>query len=133
MKNKSQDKFEKKSFKRFMLSFKYCFEGLKYAFYHEKNIFIMIIVAILAIICGLVFKTSYVESLILVVLIGVTLAAEMLNTAVEECVNLVTHEKKQDAKNAKDAAGGAVGILVIFDIIIGLLIFIPKIISYFRG
>lgn len=131
MKKISQDKFEKKPFKRFLLSFKYSYEGIKYAFYHEKNIFIMMLISIFAIIMGILLKVSYTESLIIVTLIGITLAFEMVNTAIEACVNLSTKERIKAAKIAKDAASGAVGIIVIFDIMVGLLIFIPKIISLF--
>lgn len=131
MKKKSQDKFGKKSFKRFIYSFKYCYEGIRYAFYHEQNIFVMMIMGIIAVVLGMVLKISYQESLILVTLIGITLALEMINTAIEACVNLVTHSIKPDAKVAKDAASGAVGILAVFDFLVGLMIFVPKIIDLF--
>ena len=132
MKQESKDKFNKKSFTRFVKSFKYCYEGIRYAFYHEQNIFVMMLAAIVVMILGIVLGVTYVESLILVVLIGVTLTAEMLNTAIEVCVNLVTKEIKPEAKVAKDSASGAVGILCIFDFIVGLMIFIPKIVMLFR-
>ena len=131
MNKESQDKFKKKSFKRFVLSFKYCFEGMRYAFYHEQNIFVMLIAGIVALVLGILLKVSYMESLVLVSLIGVTLAFEMINTAIEACVNLVTHEIKEDARHAKDCASAAVGILSVFDLIVGIMIFVPKIIDLF--
>ena len=127
----SEDKFKKKSLKRFVLSFKYCFEGMRYAFYHEQNIFVMLIAGIIALVLGILLKVSYMESLVLVSLIGVTLAFEMINTAVEACVNLVTHEIREDARHAKDCASAAVGILSVFDLIVGIMIFVPKIVDLF--
>ncbi len=57
--------------------------------------------------------------------------AEALNAAVERNVDLVTAEKKPLAKEAKDLAAGAVMILAAVSVVIGLLIFLPKIISLF--
>ena len=132
MQKKSKDKFKEKSFKRYLLSFKYSFDGLRYAFYHEKNLFLLIIFGILELLLGIVLNVSYTERLIIVVLIGATLCIELLNTAIEASVNLITREKKEDAKHAKDAASGAVAVFSIFHLIIVLIIFIPKIILLFR-
>lgn len=130
-KNIQEDKIEKKGFKRFLKSFRYCYEGMKYAFYHEVNLLVMIVIAIIALILGMLLKISYGERLIIVLLIGFTLALEMINTAIEATVNLVTEEKKPLAKIAKDCASGAVGIASIMAIIMGLMIFLPKIITLF--
>ena len=51
-----------------------------------------------------------------------------MNTALENVVDLVTEEKKPKAKAAKDAAAGAVLIAAIFSILIGLIIFLPKLV-----
>lgn len=124
-------KKNKKSFKRFVLSFKYCYEGIRYAFYHEQNIIVMIIMGIIAMVLGIFLNISYTERLVVLLLIGMILSLEMINTAIEATVDLCTMEKKPLAKVAKDCASGAVGIASIFAFILGILIYLPKIIALF--
>jgi len=130
-KNMQEGKFKKKSFKRFLHSFKFSFEGIKYAVYNEVNIFVMIIMAIIAIVLGIMLKISYVECLVVVLLIGVILSLELVNTSVEAVVDLVTSDKKPLAKVAKDCASGAVSIMSVVAVILGLMIYLPKIIELF--
>ena len=126
-------KKNKKSLKRFVKSFGYAGEGIKYAFYHEQNIFVMMFAGIIAVILGIVFNITYTERLVILVLIGVILSMEMMNTAIEACVNLHDGDKKSKyGKVAKDCASGAVAIASIFAFIIGLLIFIPYILEMFK-
>lgn len=122
-------KENKKSFKRFIKSFKYCAEGIRYAFYHEQNIIVMLVIAILTLILGTILKINVTERLIVLVVIGVVMSLEMINTAIEATVDLVSPKKNDLAKVAKDCASGAVGIMSIFAAIIGLSIFVPKIIE----
>ena len=70
-------------------------------------------------------------SLVIVLLIGIVMSLEMVNCAIEATVDLVTEEKKPMAKVAKDCASGAVGIISIIALIIGIMIFLPKIIALF--
>ena len=124
-------KKNKRSLKRFLSSFKYCFEGMRYAFYTEQNIIVMFVFAIVSLILGIIFKISYTERLVIVLLIGIVMALEMVNCAIEATVDLVTEEKKPIAKVAKDCASGAVGIISIIALILGIMIFLPKIIALF--
>ena len=122
----------KKSLKRFLESFKYCYEGLRYAFYHEQNIIIMLIMGIIALILGLVLNITDVERLVVILLIIVIMSLEMVNTAIEEVVDLIgKHNEK--AKVAKDCASGAVGLASILGLIIGIMIYLPRIIEFIRG
>lgn len=134
MENKDKEMYRanKKSLKRFVKSFKFAEEGMRYAFYHEQNIIVMFIAGIIAIIMGLIFNISYLERLVIILLIGVILSLEMLNTAIEAVVNLHDGDKKSKyGKVAKDCASGAVAILSICALIIGLIIFVPYIIGLF--
>lgn len=125
-------KKNRKSFKRFVKSFKYSGEGIKYCFYHEQNIIVMLFAGIVAIILGLILKVSYMERLVILLLIGMVLALELVNTAIEAVVNLHDGDKRSHyGKVAKDCASGAVSVISIFAFIIGVLIFIPKIIGLF--
>jgi len=126
-------KKNKKSFKRFIKSFKYCYEGIAYAFYHEQNIIVMMIIGIITLALGIVFKLSLAERLAVIITVGLVLSLEMINTGLEAVVDLVTKDRKPLAKVAKDAASGAVGIMCIFAVIEGLMIFVPKFIMLFKG
>ena len=83
----------------------------------------------LVIIAGIVFKITFVEWGVCFVLFALVLSLELMNTALENVVDLVTEEKKQKAKIAKDAAAGAVLVAAIFSVIIGISIFLPRLLS----
>jgi undecaprenol kinase len=110
----------------FINSFRYAFEGIFHAVKSERNFKFHLIAAIIVITSGLLSDLTYTEWFIILVLIGGVLALELLNTAIERVVNLVTMERLPLAKEAKDLAAGAVLIFAIVSAIIGLLIFIPK-------
>ena len=102
-------KNNKKGLKRFLASFKYAFSGMRFAFYHEQNLIFMFIMGILAIMLGIILKINYIERLVIVLLIGIILSLEMLNTAIEATVDLHDKEKRSEkGKVAKDCASGAV-------------------------
>ena len=83
------------------------------------------IMAVLVVIAGIILKLSQVEWCICLGLFGLVMALELVNTAVESVVDLVTSEYKPLAKIAKDTAG-AVLIAAIMAAIAGLIIFVPK-------
>ena len=131
-KDKEMYKKNKKSLKRFIKSFGYAEEGIRYCFYHEQNIIVMFIMGIIAIIMGLVFNITYLERIAIILLIGFILAMELMNTAIEAAINLHDGDKKSHyGKIAKDCASGAVAIASIFALIVGLIIFVPHIIALF--
>lgn len=84
----------------------------------------------LVIAAGLVLHLSVTEWCICLVLFGLILSLELVNTAVESVVDLVTEERKPLAKVAKDTAAGAVLISAIMAAIIGCVIFVPKILDF---
>lgn len=100
--------------------------GIKEAIKTEANVKFDILVAIIIIACGFLFKISMVEWIVCILSIGVMLFAELMNTAVEAVVDLYTREKNKQAEKAKDISAGAVLVLSINVAIIGFLIFIPK-------
>lgn len=112
--------------KNFIKSFRYAFEGIFHAVKTERNFKFHLIAAVIVISSGLCSDLSFTEWVIILVLIGGVLALELLNSAIERVVNLVTMERLPLAKQAKDLAAGAVLIFAIMSAIIGLLIFIPK-------
>lgn len=116
------------SIKRLRKSFGYAFKGIDDVIEHEPNMKIHVVVAILVVIMGFILKVSTIEWIILVLLIGAVLAAETINTTIENLVDMYTKEYDEKAKIVKDTAAGTVLILAITSAIIGLIIFVPKII-----
>lgn len=111
-------------------SFGYAFEGIFAGIKKERNMKIHCAAAVLVVLAGAVFQISAVKWCICFLLFGLILALELVNTALEAVVDLVTEERKPLAKLAKDTAAGAVLIAAIMAVIIGGIIFIPEMISY---
>lgn len=112
-------------------SFGYAFQGIFNTIRTERNIKIHCAAAILVTIFGIWLQISKTEWMICFILFGLILALELVNTAVEATVDLFTEERERKplAKKAKDAAAGAVLIVAIFAAVIGILIFIPKLLD----
>ncbi|HET9947195.1 MAG TPA: diacylglycerol kinase family protein [Patescibacteria group bacterium] len=118
---------------KFLLnSFKYAFEGLWFSILHNQNIRIHFLVAFLVIMASIFFRVSAFEMGILGVMILLVIAAEMINTALEEMVNLITKEHRQEAKIAKDVSAGMVLVISLGSVVVGVLIFLPHILRLFR-
>lgn len=107
-------------------SFGYAFEGIAVCVKKERNMKIHCVMAALVVIAGIILEISATEWCICLVLFGLVMALEMVNTAVEAVVDLVTQERKPLAKIAKDTAAGAVLIAAIMSAIVGCMIFVPK-------
>ena len=106
-------------------SFGYAFEGIGTCIKKERNMKIHCAAAVLVVIAGVILKISSLECICLT-LFGLIMALELVNTAVEAVVDLVTEERKPLAKIAKDTAAGAVLIAAIMAAIAGIIIFLPK-------
>lgn len=107
-------------------SFGYAFEGIFTCVKKERNMKIHTVMAIMVVLAGTLLKISATEWCICLILFGLVMALELVNTAVEAVVDLVTEEHKPLAKLAKDTAAGAVLIAAIMAAIAGLIIFLPK-------
>ena len=107
-------------------SFKYAFEGIFTTVFHERNMQIHCLVAVLVVMFGIILKISPIEWYLCLLLFAIVLSLELVNTAIEAVVDLVTEEKQPLAKKAKDAAAGAVLVSAIIAAIIGGIIFFPK-------
>ena len=118
--------------KRLLLSFKYAFFGFLQAFKTEQNLRIHCVSAILVIALSIRLHISKMEWFIVLLLIGGMFALELMNTAIERTVDLVTKDYHPLAKQAKDIAAASVLIYSIISAIIGMMIFLPKIASNFQ-
>ena len=115
-----------KGLKKFFHSFTYPIKGLRYAYRNEQNLVVDVGMAIIVVIAGFIFKISITEWALLTLTIGLVISCELINTAIEAVVDLVTEEYHPLAKVAKDTSAAAVFIFAIVAIVVGLIIFGPK-------
>lgn len=128
----SRDERKKqKGLKKFFNSFTYPIKGLKYAYRNEQNLAFDVGMALLVIIFSFIFKLDASEWAVVMITIGLVLSMELVNTAIEAVVDLVTEEYHPLAKVAKDTSAAAVFVIAIAAAIVGLIIFLPKIIALF--
>lgn len=106
-------------------SFKYAFEGIFHALINEPNFRIQVIVVSIATAGGIVFKIANVEWAILTISMGLLLAAEMINTVVEEVVDAYVKDYQEVAKIVKDLAAGFVLITAIVAALVLFFVFSP--------
>ena len=118
---------EEHSVKALIKSFQHAFCGILTSFVIGRNIKVHYIAALAAILGGLYFGISKVEFLIILLVSTQVICLEIVNTAIERTVDLVTAEYHLYAKIAKDIAAGAVLVAAIFATIIGGIIFLPYI------
>ena len=116
-------------FKDRMKSFGFAFKGIGYALKTQHNIWIHCILAIAAIAFGFWLEISQTEWLFVIFAIGFVLVSELFNTAIEVLVDLISPENNPKAGLTKDIAAGAVLVSAITAALIGLFIFVPKIID----
>ena len=131
MNSKKQEKHKKMSFKRFLNSVKYSIEGLNHAYKNEQSLWLHGGGVFLAVILGIVLKINFYEWAVIIVAFVVVLAIELLNTAIEAVVDLVTKEIHPLAKIAKDCGSAAAFVSGVASAVICLVIFLPKIIELF--
>lgn len=110
-------------------SFKFAGNGIRLLITCEHNAWIHCFAAVCAILTGWVTGLSSTEWIAIVFAIGSVLAAEAVNSSIEALADLVSPEYNEAIKRTKDLAAGAVLILAISAAIVGLIIFIPKILT----
>ena len=123
----SRDDIKKRGLIRFFKSFKYSIEGLKYAYKYEQSMLIHVIATICVLLANIFFQVPGVEWLITLLAIGMVLSAELINSAIEAVVDLVTLEEHPLAKIAKDCSSAATFVLACMAAIIGVVIYVPYI------
>lgn len=113
----------------FIDSMNHALDGISYTIDHERNFKIEMIIAMLVIVAGFLFKVSKTEWLILLITTSSVLVLELVNTSIERCVDLITKDYQELAKYAKDVSAGAVLLASLFSICVGIIIFLPKILE----
>ena len=128
MSNKSHKKF---SLEKRVESFKYALNGLKIVFREEHNARIHLIVSLIVIACGFIFHISTVEWIIICFAIGLVISMEIINSAIENLSDFVSPEYHKLIKKVKDLSAAAVLVCTILSVVIGILVFLPKIAHLF--
>jgi diacylglycerol kinase len=107
-------------------SFQFAFEGVLIEFKKGRNFRIQILAGALAVALGFYLGISSVEWIILIITVASVLILELMNTAIEEIVNIVSPEIRESAKIAKDVSAAAVMVAALASVFTGAIIFIPK-------
>lgn len=113
--------------KKFIRSFKYAKDGAEHALKTQRNIWIHFFIGLAVLALGVGLKVSFVELAILVLTVFIVIAVELLNTAVEELVNILSPERRIEAALAKNVAAAAVLLASAGAFVVGLLIFLPRV------
>lgn len=106
-------------------SFCHAFDGLKYIFTHEQNFRIQIIVGSVVFVLAFSLPLSLNQKITIILLIGLVLVLEVLNSAIERTVDLLKPRIDPTAETVKKIMSGLVFLAVIVSTIIGFLVFYP--------
>ncbi|MEC6747189.1 diacylglycerol kinase family protein [Marinilactibacillus sp. XAAS-LB27] len=117
--------------RRYSDSFRYAFEGVKTTFQEERNMRTHVMAGAVALLLGVFLSLSITEWLWILLASFLVFVMEILNTVIENLVDLVTQEYHPLAKKVKDMAAAAVLSTTIFSVVTGLLIFAPKLLDLF--
>jgi len=108
---------------RFIKSFFNALRGVRASLQEQRNIKVQLMVAAITIGAGFYFSITQIEWCIILLTIALVICLEMVNTAIEDLVDLVTSEWKPHAGKVKDMAAGAVLAASVIAVIVGVLIF----------
>lgn len=113
-------------------SFRHAFDGIKTLLKEERNMRIHLGMTILVIMCSVIFSLSTLKKAVVILLCALVICAELINTAIENVIDMNTAVFNMYAKRAKDLAAAAVLVLSIASAIIGLIIFVPYGIDFLK-
>ena len=121
--------FDKKILK-LLRKFGYAITGLRTSIKEEKSLVIHLIIAFLTLIAGMILQLNTISWAIIIVVIAIVISSELINTTIENLVDMVSFKFNFNAKKIKDVAAASTLILAICAIIVAFLIFIPRIIEF---
>lgn len=120
---------EKFSIRKRIKSFSYAFAGLKVLFREEHNSWIHATATVLVVATGFLFRISYMEWIAILIVIGMVFSAEIINSSLERTADFVKAERDDRKRDIKDLGAAAVLVCAIIAAIVGIIIFLPKILS----
>ncbi|GAB3933531.1 diacylglycerol kinase family protein [Mucilaginibacter myungsuensis] len=115
--------------KKLIRGFGYAFKGIGYAMATQLNFRVHLVASLTAAVLGYALHVSTNEWIWIIFCMALVMSAELMNTAIEVLVDLVSPEYNKKAGHVKDVAAGAVLVTAIFALITGSIIFLPKIIA----
>lgn len=118
-------------YKKQLRSFGYAWKGIRCCVGKEQNLSFHLIAAVLTVTAGFLLDITRADWMIVILCIGVVIAAELFNTAIEKLVDLVSPQRQPVAGQVKDIAAGAVLVCAATAAIIGLIVFIPYLTRFF--
>ncbi|NMB61295.1 MAG: diacylglycerol kinase family protein [Chloroflexi bacterium] len=113
-------------------SFQFAFDGFLYALRTQRNLRIQLIAAIVVITLSTFLPMNMIEWAILFLLIALVIVAEILNTAIEKTIDLIVTEYNPLAKTIKDLSAAAVLFIALTAVVVGLFIYLPKLLPIFH-
>lgn len=120
------------SLKERLRSFRHAFRGVGVIFRTQHNAWVHAVAAVIALVLGWWLRISEGEWATLVLAIAVVLAAEAFNTAVEIDIDLTSPDFHPFARDTKDVASGAVLLTAVGALMVGCIIFVPKLVALIR-
>ena len=121
------------SFSKFFKSFGYAVLGVAEVFKKEQNFKVHTLAAILALLLGYLLKISPWEWCFLVVVIALVFAFEMANTAIEKLCDVEEPNQNETIRAVKDISAGMVLVCAVGALVVGIVIFLPKIIAFLQN
>lgn len=115
-------------YKRFK-SFSYAFNGLRILLSEEHNSRIHLVASVIAVLAGLLLHISLYEWIAVCFAIGFVFAMELVNTALENLSDVVSPQKHTSIKVVKDVAAAAVFMAALSALIVGMIVFVPKLLD----
>ena len=126
-----RNQIKKKSFRRFINSFINSFNGLKYAYVHEQSLLLHALLVVIVLVSGFYFHITKMQWAILVVVVAMVMITELINTAIEATVDMITNKYNELAKIAKDCGSAAAFVSSVLAIGLYAYVFFPQIIRLF--
>lgn len=120
------------SIRKRIRSFGYAFNGLRILIREEENAKIHVLASLCVLIAGVLLKISQIEWVAIILAIGLVISLEAINTSIENIADFVSPEKHMWIKRIKDLSAAGVLIGAITAAIVGLIIFVPKLLELFQ-
>ena len=120
---------KKFSLRKRIKSFAYAFAGVRLVFAQEHNAWIHAVATICVVVAGFLFRISRLEWIAVVICIAMVISAEIINSSLERMADFVQPERDDRIKEIKDLGAAAVLVCAIASTIVGIVIFLPKIIA----
>ena len=108
-------------------SFKFAFDGIASEFKKGRNFRIQVSMGVVAVVLGIILKITPPEWFSLILVIASVLILELINTAIESMVDMISPEIQEKARIAKDVSAGAVLVSSLAAVFVGAILFLPKI------